>query len=170
MEEVPGDSYASILSPAFLVPKTDGTRRFVIDYSKSNALCAPCALPVRLMEPLLEKLARCKVKSKMDLQSGYWQVKLSEESKQLTAFILPDKTIFRWKVLPMGSAVSAGVFQTYMSRHLRKFKLSSEVQKLLKNGSILEVLGGRLPHGQSYLLRTFWSFSDFGSSIARKII
>jgi len=71
IEEVPGDEHPQVLAPAFLVSKADGGKRFVVDYSKLNKLCAPCALPLPLMDQLLDQLARCSVKSKMDLQSGF---------------------------------------------------------------------------------------------------
>ena len=93
IEEVPGDQHPQVLAPAFLVPKADGTKRFVVDYSKLNKLCAPCALPLPLMDVLLENLARCKYKSKMDLQHGFWQVKLTDKAKQLTSFILPNQAV-----------------------------------------------------------------------------
>ena len=74
-------------------------RRFVVDYSKLNKLLQPCALPLPLMDHLLDKLAACKFKSKMDLTSGFWQVRLSPESKNLTSFILPNQMVYRFKVL-----------------------------------------------------------------------
>ena len=92
------------------------------------------------MEQLLDALARCPVKSKMDLQSGFWQVKLSEESKKLTSFILPDQSVYRFKVLPMGLAVSPGVFQCYTAKNVRNFKQLREVRALLDCGSVMEVL------------------------------
>jgi hypothetical protein len=62
-EEVPGTEHPQVLSPAFLVSKADGGKRLVVDYNKLNKLCAPCALPLPLMDNLLEQLARCPVKS-----------------------------------------------------------------------------------------------------------
>ena len=111
VEEVPGSEHPQVLSPAFLVSKADGGKRMVVDYGKLNKLCAPCALPLPLMEPLLESLAKCKWKSKMDLQNGFWQVRLAERCQKLTSFILPNQAVYRFRVLPMGLAVSPGVFQ-----------------------------------------------------------
>jgi hypothetical protein len=39
------------------------------------------------MEVTLERLAQNKFKSKMDLRSGFWQVGLTEEAKELAAFM-----------------------------------------------------------------------------------
>ena len=59
--------------------KADGGKRFVVDYHKVNKWLAPSVLPLPLMENLLNRLAKCAVKSKMDLQAGFWQVRLDEE-------------------------------------------------------------------------------------------
>ena len=139
VEEVPGSEHPQVLSPAFLVSKADGGKRMVVDYGKLNKLCAPCALPLPLMEPLLESLAKCKWKSKMDLQNGFWQVRLAERCQKLTSFILPNQAVYRFRVLPMGLAVSPGVFQMYTTRHVRQFKQSVAVKSLLDRGSVLEV-------------------------------
>ena len=92
------------------------------------------------MDHLLDELAACKVKSKMDLTSGFWQVRLSPESKKLTSFILPNQMVYRFKVLPMGLAVSPGVFQHYTSRHVARFKLEPRVREVLAAGSTIDVL------------------------------
>ena len=92
------------------------------------------------MDLLLDNLAKCLVKSKMDLLSGFWQVILSERAKTLTSFILPDGRVFRFLVLPMGLSVSPGIFQGYTTRHVRQFKQRPVVKELLAKGSVVEVL------------------------------
>jgi hypothetical protein len=140
VEPVPGDQQPQAVSPAFLVAKPDGSKRLVVDYSKLNRLVAPCALPLPLMDPILDNLSACRFKTKMDLQAGFWQVRLSDSAKSLTAFILPDQTVFRFKVLPMGLSVSPGVFQSFTSRHVRNFKQDPVVQHLFSSGSVVEVM------------------------------
>jgi len=44
IEEVPAVEQPSIVSPAFLVDKADGSKRLVVDYSRLNKLVAGCAL------------------------------------------------------------------------------------------------------------------------------
>ena len=48
--------------------------------------------------------------------------------------------VYRFKVLPMGLAVSPGVFQHYTSRHVARFKLEPRVREVLAAGSAIEVL------------------------------
>ena len=46
----------------------------------------------------------------LDLTKGYHQMKLAEESKEITAFSTP-RGLFQWKVLPMGMKTLGVVFQ-----------------------------------------------------------
>ena len=138
--EVQPDDQPQVLSPAFLVAKHDGGRRLVIDYSRLNRAVAPCALPLPLMEPLLDSLALCRFKSKLDLQAGFWQVRLTEAASRLTAFITPEQEVYRFRVLPMGLAVSPGVFQNFTSRHVRHFKADPAVRALVRQGAVLDVM------------------------------
>ena len=80
------------------------------------------------------------MKSKMDMQSGFWQVRLTDQSKSLTSFADSQGNVYRFNVLPMGLSISPGVFQLYTSRHVRNFKNLPEIKKLMKAGAVLEVL------------------------------
>ena len=50
----------------------------------------------------------------LDLRAGYWNVKISEESRDLTTFCHGGKS-YRWRKLPMGLSISGNVFQKIMS-------------------------------------------------------
>ena len=75
-------------APVVLVRKRDGSLRYCIDYRKLNAVTKKDSYPLPNMQNNLERLDRAKFFWSMDLSSGYWQVKLSEEAK--------DKTSFYW--------------------------------------------------------------------------
>ena len=140
VEEVPGTSHPQIVSPAFLVPKADGSKRLVVDYAKLNKLIKPTGLPLPVMDPLIERLAASRYLSKMDLTSGFHQVRLTADSRDLTAFVLPDGSMFRYLVLPMGLCTSPGIFQSYTARHVRAFKQLPENASLIARGATLDVL------------------------------
>jgi hypothetical protein len=53
VEEIPGTEQPQVVSPAMLVNKADGTKRLVVDYGRLNDMVAPCALPLPVMEPML---------------------------------------------------------------------------------------------------------------------
>jgi hypothetical protein len=44
IEEVPGDEHPQVLAPAFLLPKPNGERRMVVDYSRVNKVLQPTSL------------------------------------------------------------------------------------------------------------------------------
>ena len=65
----------------------------------------------------LAKLADAKVMSKLDANSGFWQIPLSEESKLLTAFITPFGR-YHFNRLPFGISSAPEVFQRTMTEML----------------------------------------------------
>ena len=53
--------------------------------------------------------------SKLDLMKGYWQVLLSEESKEISAFVTPQG-LFQCRVMPFGMKKAPATFQRMMNR------------------------------------------------------
>ena len=70
------------------------------------------------MQSTLEKIASCRNKSKMDKRSGFWQVDLPSNAKELLAFITPQKRVFKWKIMPFGVANAPALFQAMMNKIL----------------------------------------------------
>ena len=54
------------------------------------------------MENTLERIAKCRYKTKMDKRSGFWQVDLTAAAQELLVFIAPKGRVFKWKVMPFG--------------------------------------------------------------------
>ncbi|KAH0820797.1 hypothetical protein GEV33_001994 [Tenebrio molitor] len=77
-------------SRVVIVKKKDGQPRFCVDYRRLNAATRDEAAPLPIIQQMLRDLAQAKVFSSLDLKSGYWQVPLSNESKEYTAFTTPD--------------------------------------------------------------------------------
>ena len=69
------------------------------------------------VEDQLEAMSGSSVFTTLDLTKGYHQMRLTEESKEITAFSSP-KGLFQWKVLPMGMKTSGAVFQRLMDQML----------------------------------------------------
>ena len=67
------------------------------------------AEPMPHMEEVINKMSEHTFFTKMDLSKGYWQVSLSERSKQLTAFETP-RGLFQFKTMPFGLVNSVPPF------------------------------------------------------------
>ena len=58
-------------------------------------------------EDIKSQLSGCKVFSKLDFKSAFWQLELDEDSRYLTVFHLNDR-LYRYKRLTMGLKPSQG--------------------------------------------------------------
>ena len=102
----------------------------VEQYAKLNQRTKPHAGSLPNMEEMVENLAKCRFKSKMDLRSGFWQIGLSDRAKELTAFTIPNGRCFRWLCMPFGLQGAPGVFQEMMELLVQKVKMSPLAKKL----------------------------------------
>ena len=76
--------------PIVIVVKPSGDIRLCIDLTKLNAGVERELYQLESVEETLGKLGdECVFMSKVDANSGYWQVPLNEESQELTTFITP---------------------------------------------------------------------------------
>ena len=92
-------SHSPWASPIALVAKKDGSTRFCVDYRKLNAITKMDVHPLPRIDDSLDQLAGSSYFSTLDLASGYWQVGMSEESQEKTAFVTL-KGVNEFKVMP----------------------------------------------------------------------
>ena len=82
--------YPQHCSPCFLVAKPGSTaKRLVVEHGELNKKMLNHSGSIPNMESTLEKIASCRYKTKMDNRSGFWQVDLLPNSKELLALITP---------------------------------------------------------------------------------
>lgn len=104
-------------SPILLVPKKSisGEKKFrlVIDYRKLNEKIVDDRFPLPNILDILDALSGSVYFTHLDLFSGYYQVKLEEESRKCTAFTF-DKQ-YQMKRMPMGLKISPSAFSRVMT-------------------------------------------------------
>jgi hypothetical protein len=74
-------------SPALFMPKKDGTRRLCVDYRSLNVVTIKNKYPLPWIDDLMDQLGQAKFFSKIDLRSGYHQMKIRSEDIFKTAFV-----------------------------------------------------------------------------------
>ena len=72
-------------APILFVKKKDGSLRLCIDYRQLNRITVKNKYPLPRIDDLLDQLKGATVFSKIDLLSGYWQLRVEEQSIPKTA-------------------------------------------------------------------------------------
>ena len=98
------------------VPKTSGAVCICVDLKQLNKSVLREVCPLPSVDETLAQITGAKVFSKLDANSGFWQVPLAEESHLLTTCITPfGRYCFK---LPFGISSAPEHFQKQMSRIL----------------------------------------------------
>jgi len=98
-----------------LVKKKDGSMRLCIDYGQLNKVTIKNRYPLPRIDDLMDQLVGARVFSKIDLRSGYHQMKVKDEDMQKTAF-RTRYSHYEYLVMPFGVSNAPGVFMEYMNR------------------------------------------------------
>ena len=104
-------------SPLVVVIKKDGTIRLCIDFIRLNEAVCCERYPLPSTDYILACLGNAKVYSKIDFNSAYWQVPLSERSRLLTTFLTPNGR-FCFNRLPYGISSATEFFQKLVASTL----------------------------------------------------
>ncbi|GJU69889.1 putative reverse transcriptase domain-containing protein [Tanacetum coccineum] len=102
-------------APVLFVKKKDGSFRKCIDYHELNKLTVKNRYPLPRIDDLFDKLQGSSVYSKINLRSGYHQLRIKEEDIPITAF-RTQYDHFEFQVMPFGLTNAPAMFMDLMKR------------------------------------------------------
>ena len=111
----PADSPWS--SPVVLVKKKDDSWRLCLDYRRLNNVTRKDAYPLPRIDDSLDALSGSMLFSTLDLISGYWQLKMSEDASNKAAFVTKSG-LWKPKRLPFGLTSAPATFERLMEKVL----------------------------------------------------
>ena len=107
-------------SVVLLVKQKDNTWTFCVDYWQLNAITVKGKYPVPIIDELLDELAGASWFSKLNLRSGFHQIRLKHGEEFKTAFQTHFGQ-FEFRVMPFGLTGASGTFQDAMNSTLAPF-------------------------------------------------
>ncbi|GJZ82626.1 putative reverse transcriptase domain-containing protein [Tanacetum coccineum] len=107
-------------APVLFVKKKDGSFRMCIDYRELNKLTVKNHYPLPRIDDLLDQLQGSSVYSKINLRSGYHQLKVRDEDISKTAF-RTRYGHYEFQVMPFGLTNAPAVFMDLMNRMCKPY-------------------------------------------------
>lgn len=110
-------SSSSPWSSPCLLDKSDGSPRFCTDFQKVNSVTVPDAHPLPLIDDCIDEIGPARYVSKLDLLKGYWQVPLTPQASEISAFVTQDSFLL-YTVMPFGLYNAPATFQRFVNKVL----------------------------------------------------
>nr|GFB12809.1 putative reverse transcriptase domain-containing protein [Tanacetum cinerariifolium] len=136
--------------------KKDESFQMCIDYREINKLTVRNRYPLPRIDDLFDQLQGSSVYSKIDLRSGYHQLRVREEDILKTAFRTRYRH-YKFQVMPFGLTNALTVFMDFMNREEKENQRTSR-RKMLEDNITMDVVTKLPKSSQGY--DTIWVVVD----------
>ena len=113
-------SKAPFGAPVLFQRKQDGSLRMCIDYRALNKVTVKNKYPIPLVADLFDRLTNARWFTKLDLRSGYWQVRIAAGDEPKTTCVTRYGS-FEFLVMPFGLTNAPATFCTLMNKIFHPF-------------------------------------------------
>lgn len=102
-------------NPLVAVKKKTGMYRVCLDARYLNSIMVNEGHPIPQISSIISNLSGCQYISSIDLKDAFWQMPLEQSSRPLTAFTVPGRGHFQFKVVPFGLCTASQALSRLMT-------------------------------------------------------